>query len=80
MKFAIWFDNQLGWWPTFEEAQQEATQLFAQNMKYVDAIHVYGEGDFVNPVWTIAREGYCGPSPDARLAVKEREGIGHECV
>jgi len=61
MKFAILVDGVPNWWPNLEEAQQEATRLYAQNIKYADAVHVFGEHDFMNPVWTIAREGYCGP-------------------
>jgi hypothetical protein len=60
-KYAILVDGAPHWWPTLASAQEEATRMFAQNSKYVDAIHVFAEPDFMNPVWTISREGYCGP-------------------
>jgi hypothetical protein len=61
LKFATLVDGVPNWWPSLDEAQQAATELFAQNIKCADAVHVFAENDFMNPVWTISRKGDCGP-------------------
>ena len=69
MKFAIFSDGRPEWWSTLEGARDHATQIFVQNMKYADAIHVYGENDFMHPVLTICRQGYGGPASENRIEI-----------
>ena len=61
MTFVVPFEGQFRQWPNYEEAEADATRLFAQNYPRVDAIGVFEMDNLMVPIWTISRPGYCGP-------------------